>query len=125
MSDAKYIARVPGTKKSLYLAPPLLASKIIVPASSTVIIDTYDKTLIVGIKYTFCVYNKLQGVQNIFEASILNQVTDSVSNLNAKLGGAILFELNDSINGANLEIEIVNNQSYDLTIEFTKQVFGT
>jgi hypothetical protein len=98
-------------------------NEIIADASSTTEIDRIDRRLFCGVKYIVCVFNICQEKYKTFE--VLGSKISAANikdTIYAKLGSDIDMELNFSEDGSDAKLEIVNDETFDLTVHWTKTI---
>ena len=93
---------------------------ILIPAGNTVIADTVALADFHALKYFLVMFNDGNSINKSLELNVVkiaSSVRETVSN---KVGTSADLEVNGTINGTDFELELVNNEAFDLTVEFAK-----
>lgn len=93
-----------------------------VSGSSTIVIDTTALADFSSLKYILSFNNDIEEVTKKYELSIVRKGSTISDSIYARLGSALNLAINSNINGSNLELEIINNETFDLSISYAKLV---
>lgn len=100
---------------------PFRKKKITVGASSTVAIDTLPLSLITGVKYFVAIKNVANAKYRSFEMNVMNAngtLKDIVSS--KVISGSLNINVSAAISGTDMELQITNNEVFDLAVEFIR-----
>ena len=96
--------------------------KVDVVASA--IVDTLDVSTFRGIRYVFSVYNKTQDVTKMFDMSIVQESGGIKEVVFGKIGSSIKINVSTSIVSSQLNLVVVNNELYTISVEFIRMIFN-
>jgi len=91
-----------------------------VAGNSAEIVDSFDASTWKTAEYTFSFQENLG--PKVKSLKVLLSHDDSIvsEQVFAKQGSPIDLELNTSLNGSNIEVQVVNNESYQVDVSFAR-----
>lgn len=101
-------------------ASPVEVLNDLVNASSTKTIDTVPLTDFRRIDYSVALSNDSEGKTRSFDLTVINEGGTLTESVKDKLGKNINYAVNVSVNGGNLELDITNNEIFNIDVDYTK-----
>jgi len=93
--------------------------------SNTTIADIVPLATFKSITYIITIHNVANSKFTTFNLTVLNDGVSIKDALSGKLlSGSINFEINSTTNASNFELEIINNESFDLLVEIASLRLG-
>lgn len=94
-----------------------LVGPLTVNPGETKVFDTQPLSTLLSAKYITTCYNTSVSKVKTLEFIVVNLVSDLKDTVTNKIGSNLAFDLNSVINGANMEVRIVNNDSVPFNIK--------
>jgi len=97
----------------------------VIPGTSTFVVDIAALSQLKAAKYFVSISNEVNSRYNRFELNVTNEnsnLRDTISN--KFIAGGMNIELTVKVNGVNAELEVINNETFDLDIELIRGVFN-
>ncbi len=95
-----------------------------VTATNNKVIDTVSLTSFTSIKYIISARNKTNNVAKYLELSVNYNQSSLKDTVSAKINGGLSMNVDANSNAGNLELDITNNESFDIDLEVAKLVLA-
>lgn len=95
---------------------------VVIPASSTVIVDNNLLNDFSRLKYIANFKGNTSGETKGLELSVQNNMGTLTETMSVRLGGSLDFNINVTDDSIDMFLEIVNNETEDLTLSFIKNI---
>ena len=89
-----------------------------IAASGTSIVHQLPESSVRAIKYIFAFYNVLENKTKSFEFHLNKESGNMKTTVTNKLGKQISLRINASINSGQIEVQVINNELFELNYEF-------
>lgn len=109
MAVSNVLSALSGVKKDL------------IPTLSTKTIDSQDLNSFFSIQYKVTIYKETQNLERTFSLTVLKSGSDVNDQLYARTGNGDL-SVSVVINSGNAELQITNNESFDVNVKYTKLI---
>lgn len=91
-----------------------------IPATSVKVVDRVALSSFTRLEYIVEMRDTTSNKTKGFKFSVQNDETDLSDVLTAKVGNEINIEIYAKVNGSDCEIELTNNESFDLAVSFAR-----
>jgi len=91
------------------------------PATTTTVVDTEPETNFKGMKYIVTLSSETNSLYRKLDIDMVKSSTDVTHSISNKVfSGSMDIEISATINAGNLELTIVNNESFSLDLTLAK-----
>ena len=90
--------------------------------NSSKVADTISLTGLNSVTYKITIYNTSESVSRTFDMTVNNANGSLRDSISKKVGSNINYSIDASVNSGNMELTIINNESFSLEISMAKLV---
>ena len=95
-------------------------TKIVIPAESTLNVDTLPIADFTSIRYFMSILNDTNDLTRTLIMSVIRQGSTACNSIYDRIGVGLDIEVNTLVSGSDFSVEIVNNETYDITLCYKK-----